>query len=191
MAKPFDIHILNNTAISAVNEVFKELCHADPTAEPVITEKEIIEYDSRMRVMPMEKFNGLAYAGVINYYLSQKDLDTGLAVGTFIFIIKEEYAEKLIRAMGRVKVDMDNEDAVRESLGEFGKALAQKIKDAVVSNSYADLLISTPLIYKNVVPEGAQFDYNLYKKQELIFSFWNKQCVVVEVCMGNVPQRAR
>jgi hypothetical protein len=191
MMVPFDTRFLNDTIISVVNDTFKEMCHVDFTAEPVVTEREIIEYDGRMRLTPMEKFNGPAYAGVINYYISQKDQNAGLAVGTFVLYVKEEFAEKIVKAFGHTRVDMDNEDILKENINQFCKILAEKVKNALVSNGYSDLLSSPPLVYKNVVPEGAKFDYNLFKKQELIFSFWNKQCIVAEACMGSVPRRSK
>ena len=191
MAKPFDTQFLNKTVISVVKDTFQEMCHVDFSAEPVVTERDIIEYGGRMRFSPMEKFNGPTYAGVVTYYFSQKDLNAGLAVGTFALFVKEEFVEKIAKAFGHAKVDLDNEDLLMENIGEFCRILTENIKKEFQSNGYSDLVISTPLKYKNVVPEGAQFDYNLFKKQELVFSFWNEQCIVVEACMGSVPKKSQ
>ena len=91
MAKEFDVQVLNATITGAVLDSFKKMLHVEPQGQPVVVEKEIIEYDSRMRVFPLEKFNGPAYVSFVNYYLSGKDLQTNNAVGAFIFFHQGGY----------------------------------------------------------------------------------------------------
>jgi hypothetical protein len=178
---------LNKTVISVVTDAFKELCHVEPGAEPVVVEKEIIEYDGRMRLSPMEKFNGPACVGVVTYHLSEKDQKDNIAVGTFALFIKEDVVEKVLKALGRPKADMDNDEVVLDGIGEFCRILAENVRKGFAAEGYSSLLASEPLKYRNAVPEGVPFDYALFRKQELTFNFWNRNCVVIEACLGHVP----
>ncbi|MBF0485662.1 MAG: chemotaxis protein CheX [Candidatus Omnitrophica bacterium] len=191
MPKEFDKQVLNTTIIGVVSDTFEQMCRVKYGAEPVVTEKEIIESDSRMRVFPMEKFNGPAYATAINYYLSQKDKDDGHVVGTLILFIKEDQAEKLLRAFNRSIKDSENEEVMLDICGEMCNIIAGKVKNGLTSRGYADLFLSAPIKKKNTVPEGLPFDYSLYTKQEIVFTFWGQKCIVVEACLGSIPQTAK
>ncbi len=191
MPKEFDIKVLNAKFIGAVDSVFERMLHVKPGAEPVVAEKDIIEFESRMRLFPMEKFNGPCYIGVINYYLAEKDMNEGRAVGTFVFYIKEECAERLLKAFNRSIKDAEHEEILLDVVGEFAQIIAKDVKNDLADMGYADLLISSPQKYKNHVLDGAPFDYELYQKQEITFSFWGQKSVVLDVCMGHVPLKSR
>lgn len=188
MAKEFDKQVLHTTIVSVVENAFDKMCHVKFGAAPIILEKDILEYNSRMRVFPMEKFNGPAYVATINFYFSPKDLESENAVGTFVLYVKEEIAEKISRALGHGARDAENEDLLLDNCGEFCNVLASGVKKELVGLNYADLTISAPTKHKNTVPEGVQFDYSLFKRQEITFTFWGQKCIVVEACMGWVPQ---
>lgn len=191
MPKEFDQQVLYTTVMGIVENVFNEMLHVKFSAEPVATEKDIIEFDSRMRLFPMEKFNGPCFVSVINFYLSQKDLSDERAIGTFIFFIKEDFTERLLRAFNRSIKDAEHEDILLDIVGEMSNILAGNVKNELAALGYIDLTMSAPFKYKNHVPEGAQFDYNLFKKHEIVFSFWGHKCIVVEVCMGQLPLKGK
>jgi hypothetical protein len=188
MPKEFDQEELASSVISVVRSVFKSKCRADFYEEPVAVDKDIIEYSGKMRVFPMEKFNGPVFIGVVNYYLSEKDLKDDYPVGTFVLYIKEDIVENIFKACGRPVKDAESQETVLEVIGELSQALAQDLENEFQEQGYVPLVLSSPLKYKNTVPEGVFFDYRLFKKQEITFSFWHKPCVVVEACMGAVPQ---
>ncbi len=191
MAKKFDNQVLNTMIMGVVEDTFKQMCHVAFSAEPVVVERDIIEYDGRMRLSPMEKFNGPAYVAVVNYYLSQKHLDVHDAVGTFVLYVKEDMVEKLFKAFGRPASEAEDEANCLDIIGELCNIIGGNFKNELLTLDFIDLTLSSPYKYKNVVPDGAQFDYNLFKKQEISFSFWKERCVVVEACIGTVPTKGR
>jgi hypothetical protein len=189
MTNPFDTQFLNNSIVAVVKDVFLQLCHVEPLTEPAILERDIIEYDGRMRLSPMEKFNGPAYAAAAVYYLTEKDRKDNVPVGNFVLFVKGEFVEKILKAQGQAKADIDNDELVLENVGKFCEVLSQNFLKELESNGYPGLLQSPVLNYKNVVPEGVPFDYNLFKKQEIIFSYWSEHSIVIEACMGHVPRK--
>ncbi|MBF0594880.1 MAG: chemotaxis protein CheX [Candidatus Omnitrophica bacterium] len=190
MAKEFDKQVLSTTIIRVVEDTFKKMLRIEPTASPVAAEKDIIEFDGRMRVFPMEKFNGPVYVAFTNFYLSDNDLKNDQALGTFVLFVKEEVVEKLFKAFGRSSKDAEDEENLMDIVGEFCNILSGNFKNELVALGYKDLLMSTPFKSRNSVPDGVAFDYELFQKQEFSFTFWNQKCIVVEACIGDVPLKS-
>lgn len=191
MANEFDDQVLSKAIITVVQETFRKTLHAEMQGDPVVLERDIIEYESRMRVFPMEKFNGPVYVACVNFYLSQKHLESQDTVGTFLFFVKEDMAEKLLKAFGLSSRDAEDEEVLMNKLGEFSSILAGNLKNEFMTLGYADLVIADPIKAKNSIPDGVPFDYSLYRKQEVTFKFWNQRCIVIEACLGSVPRSGK
>jgi hypothetical protein len=177
--------------MGVVQDTFKKMLHIESAVDPVVFEKDIIEYDGFMRVFPMEKFNGPVFISYVNFYLTQKELEKNNTDGTFVFFVKEDVAEKLLKAFGRPLKEAEDEEVLMDIVGEFCNILAGNVKNELVGLGYADISMSAPHKSKNSVPDGVPFDYELFTKQELSFTFWNQKCIVVEACMGNIPQKGK
>ncbi|MEI8011730.1 MAG: chemotaxis protein CheX [Candidatus Omnitrophota bacterium] len=191
MPKIFDVQVLNTTIMGVVQETFKKMLHVDFSGQPAVIEKNIIEYQSRMRVFPMEKFNGAAYVAYVNYFLSDKDIEKNKVVGTFVLFVKEDIGEKLLKAFGVPAAEADNENVMMDNVGEFCNIIAGNVSNELAGFGYVNLSMSSPYKAKNSVPEGIPFDYALYHKQEIAFTFWNQKCIVIEACMGEIPQKGK
>jgi hypothetical protein len=189
MASGFDNKFLTRTIIDMVEDTFNKLLHVSPTTGAVASERDIIEFGGRMRLFPMEKFNGPAYVSTVNFYRSQKDMADSFAAGTFALFVKEDAAERLVKAFGRSAKDAEDEASVMGICAELCGILAGNLKNEMASHGYMELIVSAPLRYKNSVPEGVQFDYDLFKKQEIVFGFWKEKNIIVEACFGNIPKR--
>ncbi len=191
MAKKPDDQAVNSEIISIVDDTFEKLYHVVPSAGPGIVEKNIIEYDGRMRLFPMEKFNAPAYVAAFSYHLSQKQLEIVDPAGTFILYVKEDMVEKLFKAFGHSAGEAEDEAKCLDVVGQLGGILAGNLKNRLVEMDCAELFVSSPYTYKNAAPEGVPFDYSLFKKQEISFSFWKEKCIVIEVCLGNIAAKGR
>jgi hypothetical protein len=190
MADFFDTQVLSTSIVNVVKDTFDKMAHVKMTAEPVIAERDIIEYDGNMRLFPMEKFNGPCFISYVNFYLSPTDLTAHRrAVGTFVVYIKEDIIEKVLKAFGRSIKDAEHEEVVLSICGELCNLLAGNLKNDLAQAKYVDFFISEPSNFKNHVSAGAPFDYNLYTKQECIFSFWGQKCIVIEACIGRIPSK--
>ena len=189
MAKQFDIQILSTSILGVVQDTFKKMLHVELQGQPIVTEKEIVEYQSRMRVFPMEKFNGPAYVAYVNYYFSEEDIKTEAVVGTFVLFVKEDVVDKLLKAFGVSSKEAEDENVVLDNVGEFCNIIAGNLSNELTGLGYANLSMSSPKKGKNFLPDGVPFDYELFSKQEMLFSFWNQKCIAIEACMGYVPRK--
>ncbi len=191
MPKAFDAQLLNKIIIDVVQDTFKKMFRVECQGQPAVAEKGIIEYQGRMSVCPMEKFNGPAYVAFVNYYLSEKDLKANVVTGTFVLFVKEEIAEKLLKAFGLSSKDAEDEKAVMENIGSFCNIIAGNVANELAGLGYALLTISSPATAKNSIAQGVPFDYGLFTKQELTFTFWNQKCIVIEACLGHIAQEKK
>lgn len=188
MGKEFDKQALNTTIMGVVQDTFRQMLHVEVNSAPVIAEKDIIEFNSRMRVFPMEKFNGPVFVAYVNFYSSPRDQELNNVVGTFVLFVKEDVCEKLLKGFGRPAKDAEDEEILMDIVGEFCNIVAGNMKNELVALGYKDISMSAQAKFKNAVPEGVPFDYALFTKQELSFTFWNQKCIVVEACMGDVTK---
>ena len=145
--------------------------------DPETFQKEIIEYESRMRVFGLEKFNGPCYLSVVNYYLTQGDLDAHKSCGTFILYLEEESTGKLLKSLGYSGFTDEDEDIVMDKCSEFCKILAENFKNELVPLGFRDLVISAPTKHKNDVYEGVEFPYSEYGMHEAHFYLLKKKTV--------------
>lgn len=171
------------TCLKVIQEAIQSKSMQVFSQDPVIAQREIIEYDSRMRVFPMEKFNGPCYITVVNYYLTDQDLKNHNAYGAFVLYIEEECAGKLLKSLGHKGFDEDDEETVLDICSEFCKLLASNYKNELKNLGYKDLVMSDPLKYHNVVPEGVEFNYSEYVKYELSFYLWKQKALVVDITL--------
>ena len=176
----------NKLAVTLTN-VVKSFLEKNGTAaltkEPEIVERDIIEYESRMRVFGMEKFNAPCYISVVNFYPSQKDLEAHNACGALVLYLQLENADKLLKALGHRKFDDGDDEVMLGKCGELSTAIAESFKNEIGSQGSRSLVPSAPLNYKNVVPEGVEFDYNEHKLQEVSFYLWKEKVLAFDVTL--------
>ena len=191
MAKDQAPQALSSAVIDVVESSFRQLCHVPFSADPVVVEKDIIEYDGRMRLSPMEKFNAPAYVAALNYHRSEKELQEQDPAGTFVLYVKEDVVEKLFKAFGQPAGASDDEAKCLDVVSRFCGILGGDLKNKLAAMGFAEFVVSVPSAYKNAVPAGVPFDFNLFREWEISFSFWKEKCIVIEVCIGGIPPGAR
>lgn len=154
------------------------------TQDPEITERDIIEYESRMRVRGMEKFNAPCYVAATNFYKTQQDLEAHNALGALIIYVEQENAEKLIKALGyKIKNDDDEDEVLPNYSGEFCKTLGEELIKKIGGN-YSSSVLSEPIIGLNTIAEGVEFNYNQYQMYELTFYLWKVKILSVDITLG-------
>lgn len=189
MGKEFDKKTLDELIPKIVLRVFERVFSVKPVQDVEIKEREIIEYDSKMRLFPMEKFNGPVYIAVSNLFLSQRDLEQEMSVGTIALFVKEDVIEKLIKGFGHLSRDAENEEIVMGDCATLLREITKEVKESLSSLNYPELMSSDPVKYKNNIPDGVPFNYSLFKKQEFIFSFWGQKSIAIEICLTILPKK--
>ena len=171
-------------ALQTTLETALEKLGLNLTQDSEIEEREVIEYNSRMRVFGLEKFNGPCYIFGFNFYKDSQTQEAKQTNGAFVLFFEEESIEKILKKLGHRAFDEEDEAFVLENLGVFGKQLAETFAAALSSVGYTSLLVSDPMSYKNSIPEGMDFPYSVYKYQELSLYLWDKKVVVADAIIA-------
>ncbi len=154
------------------------------TTDPQIKERDIIEYDSRMRVFGMEKFNAPCFISYVNFFASSNHQANHQPLGAMIIYIEESNVERFLKAAGHsIKLD-EEKDIVFKVCGEFCKNIAENFKTSIRSLGYNELIISDPVSYHNQISEGVPFNYDEYKMYELIFSIWKQKILAIDLTLA-------
>ena len=149
--------------------------------EPKIIKKDIIEYDHRMRVSGLEKFNAPAYVAGISYYRSPKDQEEHNACGAIVLYVEEQYVEILLKALGQTGIDDENEEMLSKKCGEFCSIVGEEFTTAVSGQGYNDLVAAVPISFRNTIQDGIDFSYTQYEKYEISFLIKAKKIMVAEI----------
>lgn len=171
---------------SLVEQTLEQKLGLELSGESTVDEREIIEYNSRMRVGGLEKFNGPCYVCAVNYYGSEQSQASDEAAGTVIFYFEESNAEKILKALDHRGFDEDDEKFVLKHLGEFGQSLSQDFAQRLEDLGYKRLLLSDVSKDKNNIAQGMAFPYNRYNYHEIGFHLWNKKILVASVTLAPV-----
>ncbi len=189
-AKSLDSQIIASAVLGSVEGALSNLPGIIPTDSPKTKELEIEEYEGCMKATGVEKFESSSYLSVINYYLSNSDLEHHKPKGTLILYLGSENAGKFYKALG-FKVPEDEDDAsMLEACGKFCNSLGESFKNKLKESGYGGLVMSIPENYKNSVMGGAEFSAEQATIQEFSFFYWRNKAIVVEVVFADIPRRA-
>ena len=190
MAANLDSQILVKTFLNATQQAFASTSgKVVPSDDPTTKAQNIIEYQGRMSVTGMDKFNGPTYIVGVSFYLNEQDRDKHRAKGAMVLYLEASNAEKILRGFGHPVSDDDEDEETVAAYGKLCITLADKFKESLAQAGYPSLVLSTPVSNKNSLPEGIDFSLDQRQKQEISFSFWKKKALVVDLTMADLSRR--
>lgn len=191
MSKEFDVQVLNTTLMGCMEDILGKMSGVAATDQPQVRTIDIIEYEGRMRVTGMEKFNAPSYVSVINYYLNQADLEKHRAKGSMVVFVDAENAGKLFKSLGFYVSDDEDEASMMDACGELCNLLGGSFKNELSNMGFVDMSMSAPSNYRNTVMQGVEYSQDQQTKQEFSFFYWKRKAIVVEVTMANIPEKKK
>lgn len=189
MAKGFDAQLLTKTFLSVAQESFSRAAKLVQSESPTIKSQNIIEYQGRMGVTAMEKFNAPTYISGISFYLNEQDKAKHRAKGAFVLYLEVSNAEKLLRGFGYPAADDEEDEELLNSCGKLCTALAEGLKQGLVVHGAPPLVLSSAVSDKNSLQDGIEFSSDQTEKQEISFYFWKKKVLVVDITMASFSAR--
>ncbi len=184
--KLIDPKQLSQVILRCSQEILEQMCKAKFSQDPQIAEREIIEYNSRIRALGLDKFNGPCYVAAITMYDSKESLAAKKPCGAFILYLEETIAQEFLKAMSQ-GLDDEDEEMVMDNCGELCNVIAGQFKNNIKEFGYHDLVISAPTKGKNDIPEGVDFEYNETKLQEVSFFIRKIKAVVIAITLAPAP----
>ena len=186
MAKGFDPEILSKTFIKAAEDTFSRLSKIAPSEPPTVKTQKVVEYEGRMSVAAMEKFNGPTYISSVSFYLNEQDRDKHRAKGALVLYLEATNAEKILRAFGHPITEDEEEEETLNSCGKLCTSLAEALNQSLAAQGNPQLILSSPISDKNSLHGGVEFSADQTQKQEISFSFWRKKALAVDVTLTSL-----
>ena len=170
-----------STLTAAAQSIFLQSGKLTLTQDPESVEKDIIEYDSRLRVGGMEKFNDACYLSIVSFYFSQQQLEGHDPCGVLMLFIEESAAEKILKGLGFPVAGENEDEILKDSTGKFCLQVAQALQGQLANLGYRNLVLSPVQNFKNDAGDGVEFPYQEYKFYEVSFFLWKKKQVVFNI----------
>jgi hypothetical protein len=158
------------------------------STEPEFRLVHIVEFMKRMRVWSLDKFRGKTFISVINFYMSDEDMENHKATGAVIVYIGEEYVMTLLKKLGYPELDEDNEEMLEDACGTFLNIVSAKFKEGMIQLGYRELVMSHFVSFQNEAINGIEYDPKQKEKYEISFEIGGYKRIVFELTMGNVPR---
>ncbi len=184
--KQFDLKTISAPLINSVTNSLQKMGNISFSKDPEVAEKEILEYESRLRTHGLSKFNGPCYVSSVSFYLSAKALEDHEAIGVFVLYFEYDAAAKILKAAGFKDVNDEDEDSVLEKSAELCKLIAGHLKTELTNLVGKELVTSEPLKGKNEIFEGVEFSYDEYKYFEAGFYLWKQKAIVADLSIASL-----
>lgn len=186
-----------NPELEAQAKILKELIKTKFTTDqerlvingdPALIKNAIVEYDKKLKVSAMDKFNNPGYACGRSYYKTTADIALHKALGAVAIYIFEKEIGAFLKAFGYSEFDDEIEEQVAAKCLDFGKSITDAYQKALASQ-YADMVMSDCLCFRNGLPKGLDFSFDQFEKYEIHFMITNKLLLVAEVTMTVLPKK--
>jgi hypothetical protein len=155
------------------------------SADPVIREKEVVQFHKRMRVDGLEKFGQRALVSAVNFYMDKDQMDDLHAVGAMVVYVPVDYIDRLMWLMEYGHVDEDDDGAILDASGTVANLFAGSFVKELMGRGYE---MSHFESFVNTVVDGIYFSPDQDKKYEIEFFIRKEKRIVVELTMGRVPK---
>ncbi len=189
MAKGLDPQVLTGAFMAAMGQMLEKLSNIPASQEPKIEESEIIEYEGRMRVSGMEKFNSPAFLSVVNFYLNQGEMQRHKPKGALILYLEAENISKFLKAFGVHFADDEDDKSLMDACGKVCEAVAAEFKNELTRKGYVELVLSNPSNYKNNILEGIAYSQDQKTKQTVNFFYFKTKAIVADLTMADLPRK--
>lgn len=181
----FDPQVIATTLMGCVQETCEQMCKASFSQDPEYVEKNIIEYNSRMRTFGLEKFNAPCFVAAINFYENKKMFDLGDSCGVLVLYVEEMFAGTLLKELAP-GMDLGDEAIVLDCCGELCNVIAGQFKNEIKTYGFSDLTISAPMKYANDIPQGVNFHYSETKFYETSYFIKKEKALVVDITLAPI-----
>ena len=189
MGKGLDPQVLTGAFMAAMGQMLEKMGAISPSEEPKIEESEIIEYDGKMRVSGMEKFNNSSFLSVVNFYLNQGDMQRQKPKGALVLFFEAENTSKFLKAFGMRFADDEDDKSLMDACGQVCEAVAAEFKTELTRKGFVDLVVSKPRNYKNNVIEGIDYSQDQKTKQTVSFFYFKTKAIVGDLTMADLPRK--
>lgn len=177
---------LSEVLARLVEQSFQQSGKVSFSQDPAIETKSIMEYNRRMRVSGLEKFNGAAYVASVSFYRNDKDQASHNACGALVLNVADQEMKKLFEALGVSGFDDDEEDEAVEKCCEVCQTVADAFINQLQAKRSTSVLRSDAIGGRNTIADGVEFGYDQYDAQEISFYVKGQKVLAFDLTMSRL-----
>ncbi|HLF17830.1 MAG TPA: hypothetical protein VI749_02935 [Candidatus Omnitrophota bacterium] len=175
---------LAETFRRCVQRSLEQYCQVVFTKDPKVEQLDLIEYESRMRIFGLEKFNGTCYISLVNLYESPLEAEHKDPCGVLLVYVEEENAERLFKALLK-GVQGEDEELIAENTQKLCIAVFEQLKKELSQFGYPGILMSAPENYLSNAEQGVDFPYDEDTLYQVSCILWREKIVVAELVLAS------
>jgi hypothetical protein len=168
----------------AVRKIFREKAAVRFSKEPIIEKKPITHFMKRMRVDPMEKFNGPTVVSVIYFYKDVDQMNRNKTCGVLMTYIEIAHIASVLKLLDYPEIDDDEEEQVEDACGAICNIIGGYFKNELLSLGYPPLEMSSFESYINSVVNGVDYPLKSINKYEINYEIGGQKKIVTEMVMA-------
>lgn len=169
----------------------RRLCSLDnqfrpPFYDSVTIDGDPVHHNAIIRRNVTVRFNVFRESfAAVHLYLNPKAFDKKDCCGVVVLFVREDIAPELVKAIGQKGLDDDDQEIILDAVGEFCNAIVGQFKEELRSFGYLDLMMSTPIKFRNDASDGIPFPYEERKLLEISFYVKKDRAIVVNVVLAS------
>jgi hypothetical protein len=168
----------------AVRKILREKANARFSREPIIEKKPITHFMKRLRVDPMEKFNGPTVVSAIHFYKDVEQMNRSKPCGLLLTYVEIAHIASLLKLLDYPEIDEDEEEEVEDACGAICNIIAGYFKNELVVLGYPSLEMSSFESYINSVVNGVAYPLKSSFKYEVNYEIGGQKKIVTEMVMA-------
>lgn len=177
---------LSEILVRLVDQSFQQSGKVSFSQDAVVETKSIMEYNRRMRVSGLEKFNGAAYVASVSFYRNDKDRASHNACGALVLNVADQEMKKLFDGLGVTGFDDDEEDEAIEKCCEVCQTLADEFINRIGAKRDMSVVRSEAVGGRNTIADGVEFGYDQYDAQEVSFFVKGQKVLAFDLTMSRL-----
>ena|SRR3989338_4177921 len=154
---------------------------------PKFEKNSIVEYDKKLKLSAMSKFNNPGYTFAVNYHATNDDIKKFKPLGAVIIYFVEADIPIFLKAFELRNFDDENPEEIAAQCLAFSKPLATQFAENLTSKGYIKLIMGEPVCARNDV-NGIGFSFDQYDKYEISYFIKDIKIMVAELTMTIVPK---
>jgi hypothetical protein len=168
----------------AVRKILREKANVRFSREPIIEKKPITHFMKRMRVDPMEKFNGPTVVSAIHFYKDVEQMNRGKPCGLLLTYVEIAHIASLLKLLDYPEIDEDEEEDVEDACGAICNIIGGYFKNELAALGYPSLEMSSFESYINSVVNGVAYPLKSNFKYEVNYEIGGQKKLVTEMVMA-------
>ena len=181
---PEHLKFIAEATSTVVDRAFADQLRVKFSGPPKQESKNIIEYEKRMQVTGMEKFNAPCYVAGASFYKSEEDQKQAKACGGLVIYAEQQLFPRILKALGYSDVDEDDEEYLAHKCAEAVEKFASQLVSTLSAQGKPALKFEVSQGFRNTILGGIPIDFQEHEKAELSYSVDDVVKFVVEITMS-------